>query len=69
MNALKKTLPVILAILAVLLPFIILFSAALLTPKVYENTFSAGLDEKFERLNSIDEEKVIIVGGGDTGKE
>lgn len=62
----KKTniiLSSVLAIAAVLLPIIILVSAALFTPKVYENTFSAGLNEKFDRLNSIEEEKVIIVGG------
>ena len=63
MNETKKIISVILAIVTVLSPFIILISTILLTPKVYENTFTGSLDEKFDRLNSIDEEKVIIVGG------
>lgn len=63
MNALKKTLFATLITAALLLPFIILISAILFTPKVYENTFSAGLNEKFDRLCSIEEEKIIIVGG------
>lgn len=63
MNVLKKTLPVLLAILAIILPFVILISTVLFTPKVYENTFVGGLNEKFDRLTEIEEEKVIVIGG------
>lgn len=63
MNVLKKILPALLAVLALILPFVILVSTVLLTPDVYENTFTGALDEKFERLNSIEEEKIIVVGG------
>ena len=63
MKTTKNLLTAALAVIVILLPFVILISTVLLTPKVYENTFSAGLNEKFDRLNSIEEEKVIIVGG------
>ena len=63
MNVLKKIIPAVLAVLAIVLPFVLLISAVLFTPKVYENTFVGGLNEKFDRLNSTNEEKIIIVGG------
>ena len=63
MNISKKLVPILLSVVACLLPFVILISTVLLTPNAYENTFSAGLEEKFNRLNSIEGEKVIVVGG------
>lgn len=63
MKQIKTIFPAVLAVLALLLPFAILVSAVIFTPNVYENTFTGALDEKFERLNSIEEEKIIVVGG------
>ena len=36
---------------------------AILTPPVYESTFVGALDEKVERLASIEEDKVVVIGG------
>lgn len=63
MNKTKIILPLTLSVLAIFLPIIILFSAVLLTPKVYTNTFVGALNEKYDRLNSIDEPKIVVVGG------
>ena len=63
MKTTKNVLITLLALLVILLPFGMLFSAVLSTPKTYSNTFVGGLNEKFDRLNSIEDEKVIIVGG------
>ncbi|MBE6613476.1 MAG: hypothetical protein E7632_13410 [Ruminococcaceae bacterium] len=38
-------------------------AAAMATPAVYDNTFVGGLGEKFERLNTVEGRKIVIVGG------
>ena len=54
----------ILAVIAVLLlPPLAIFAAAFATPPVYSETFVGELDEKYGRLTSIREPKVILVGG------
>ena len=59
----KTMTKIIAAILAVLSPLLLLFAAALSISPVYEDTFVGALDEKYERLYSIEEEKLVIVGG------
>lgn len=59
----KTTVKIIAAILAVLSPVLLLLTAALCVPPVYEDSFVGALDEKYERLYSIEEEKLVIVGG------
>ena len=59
----KTIVKIIAAILAVLSPLLALLGAALCVPAVYEDTFVGALDEKYERLYSIEEEKLVIVGG------
>jgi hypothetical protein len=63
MKITKTVLITLLSLLVILLPIGILFSVVLSTPKTYSSTFVGGLNEKFERLNSTDGEKIIIVGG------
>ena len=48
--------------LAVLMPLIILFSVAFIAKSEYDESFVASLDDKLERLYSIDEKKVVIIG-------
>jgi hypothetical protein len=46
-----------------LLPVAAVVTLAFTLPAQYSNTFVGVLDEKFERLTSIKEDKVIVVGG------
>lgn len=50
-------------ILVILLPIVLLFGYVFTLPPQYTNTFVGELDDKFERLTSIDEPKIIVVGG------
>ena len=54
---------VLVAVLAIVSPFIGVIAAATLTPPQYSNTFVGALDEKYDRLNAIDGEKLVVVGG------
>ena len=51
------------ALLIIILPIVILFAYVFSIPPQYTNTFVGELDDKFERLTSIDEPKIIVVGG------
>ncbi len=62
-KVLKNTLVTLLLLVLILSPFAILVSTVLLLPPQFENDFVGALDEKFERLNSVDEDKIIVVGG------
>jgi len=53
----------VLSVIAVLLPLLIATVYAVAAPSQYENTFVGALDEKIERLHSIEEPKIIIIGG------
>jgi len=61
----KKTLALIsaAALLAIILPFVAVPLIGFLTPAVYDNSFVGALDEKYERLTSLEEDKIIVVGG------
>ena len=62
----KKTLSVISAVLAFLLiisPIILLLGTTVFLPSQFSNTFVGALDDKYERLSSIEEPKVVVIGG------
>lgn len=63
MKRMKVVFLTLLSIALILLPFALPCVIALATPPQYENTFVGVLDEKFERLNSIEEDKIVIIGG------
>lgn len=63
MKKFVTTLKVIAAILLIAIPFAIIPITVYLIPSQYDNTFVGALDEKIERLQSIDEPKIVIVGG------
>ena len=62
----KKILSVISAVLAFLLilsPIILLLCTTVFLPSQFSNTFVGALDDKYERLSSIEEPKVVVIGG------
>ena len=59
----KKYLIIIMLALIILLPIAALPVAALSCGKQYNNTYYAALAKQYDRLKSINEEKVILVGG------
>jgi len=60
----KQRTKAILLIITVILPLLILsVIAVFIVPPQYKNTFLAELSEKYTRLKSIDEPKIILVGG------
>ncbi len=63
MKITRIILSVIAALLAVILPFGSVVTIAVATPPQYSDTFLGVLDEKYERLHSIDEPKIVVVGG------
>lgn len=50
-------------LLCILIPFAAVISAVLLMPSQFGNTFLGALSLKTERLYSIDEPKIIVIGG------
>ncbi|MBQ3015823.1 MAG: hypothetical protein IJD79_03480 [Clostridia bacterium] len=54
---------VIALLLVIILPIALLFGYVFSIPPQYTNTFVGELDDKFERLTSIDEPKIVVVGG------
>ena len=54
---------VVAVILAIILPIALLFGYVFSIPPQYTNTFVGELDNKFDRLTSIEEPKIVVVGG------
>ena len=64
MKRLKLLLWTLVALVAVLLPFVgVTLFATVILPPVYGDTFVGALDDMYDRLNSIDEPKIVVVGG------
>ncbi len=63
MKKIKFAISAALGVIAVIMPLVFLILAAVLLPPQYTNYFHGALDEKYERLNSIDERKIVVVGG------
>ena len=53
----------VLSLIAIMLPLIFLLLGVIFVPSQYTNTFWGRLDEKFEYLMSVDEPKIVVVGG------
>lgn len=54
---------VILSCVALLLPFCVLGALVFAVPPQYTNTFLGELSEKYDRLKSIKEPKIVVIGG------
>ena len=63
MSKKKLTVKIIALTLLAVLPFLSVFSVAFLLPSQFDESFVGVLDEKLERLSSIEEEKIVIIGG------
>lgn len=63
MRKFKLTLKIVTAILLIISPFLILFSVAFLSSAEFSESFVGALDDKLDRLYSIEGEKVVIIGG------
>lgn len=63
MKKVKIAIASVLLLCAVLSVLILPCAAAILTPPVYSNTFLGALDDKVERLASIEGEKIVVIGG------
>ncbi len=63
MKKLKIALVSFLSVLIILAPFATVFMIAVFTPPVFDGSFVGVLDEKVERLDSIEEEKIVVIGG------
>ena len=63
----KNPIKLIALILAALLPFVAVLGIAVFAPPVYGQTFLGELSPKYDRLTAIDEQKLVVVGGGHVG--
>lgn len=63
MKILKTIICVFLSLMAVMLPPASVIAVMLSTPAQYQSTFYGALDDKFDRLCEIEEEKIVVVGG------
>lgn len=63
MKRIKVIVCALLATLVIFSPFVMVLSVAIFAPPQYENTFIGELSAKYERLNSIEEPKIVVIGG------
>lgn len=56
-----KTFAALLAVFAI--PIVMVFAAVFALPAVYDDTFVGELSDKYDRLCSINDKKIVIVGG------
>lgn len=63
MKKLKIFAMALVAFVTIALPLLLVVGAAVIIPPQYDKTFVGALDDKMERLNSIEEDKIIVVGG------
>ena len=63
MKKTKIILTAAISFIVIILPILILPLAAVVIPSQYSNTFLGALPAKVERLESIDEPKVVVIGG------
>ena len=63
MSKIKIIICAIVSLLLILSPIFILATVMVSTPAQYTETFFGALPQKFDRLTSVKEEKIIVVGG------
>ena len=62
----KLIVTLIITLLVAIVPFASVIAYAFSMPKIYDNTYLAVLNDKYERLNAINEPKIVIIGGSAT---
>lgn len=63
MKILRKISLILLSVLLIITPLIAVAGVAIITPAIYSKSFVGALNEKYERLTTIKEDKIIVVGG------
>lgn len=63
MKTVKKLCAAFLVVLLFLSPLIISSAAVLSLPDPFEKTFVSALDDKYDRLRSVEGEKIVVIGG------
>ena len=63
MKKTKIIISVTAALLAIVIPFLSVVILGLFLPPVFENSFIGALDDKVSRLYSLEEPKIVIIGG------
>lgn len=63
MKRTKIIISAVAALLAILLPFLSVLTVVIAIPPQYSASFTGALDEKYDRLHSIKEDKIVVVGG------
>lgn len=63
MKKTKVIVSIIAALLAILLPFLSVLTVVVAIPPQYSESFTGALNEKYDRLHSIKEDKIVVVGG------
>ena len=63
LKSIKTLVTLTAGLLAILLPLGMILPTAMALPDQYEETFYGALDDKFDRLVSIEEEKIVVIGG------
>ena len=59
----KLSIKIVSLTLVAIFPILLLFSVAFLTKSEFDESFVGALDDKLDRLYSIEEEKIVIIGG------
>ncbi len=62
-NGAILTVKIIAAILVILMPLVLIIGITVFTVPQYSNTFVGALDDKVDRLTSVEGEKIVVVGG------
>ena len=63
MKNLKVILSILLSLLIIISPVLFITSCAFRASDTYSETFYGALNEKYDRLNSLEGEKIVVVGG------
>ena len=63
MKKFKVIISAVLAFIVIISPILLLFASTLLIPSQFGNTFVGVLDEKYERLATVDGPKCVVIGG------
>ncbi len=63
LKSLTVTLATLLAVSVIVMPVALILGISFGAPSQYENTFYGALDKKYERLSTIEEDKIVVIGG------
>ena len=59
----KRPIKILCFVLAILIPILFVFGVGIVCSATYENTYYYGLQIQYDRLTSVKEKKIVVVGG------